>query len=101
MGATAAEQDEWQSEVLEARQHYFYNSQYAAAHSGPRIVGVCCCKNTHHLFLQSSGRHVIVFDGEKYEVRWITEAELRKQATLWGFTPEQIAALGLDKPKQP
>ena len=100
-GASAAEKEKWQSETLAAREHYFYNSQYATTRSGGQTVGVCCCKNTHHLFLRANGRHVVVFDGQKYEVRWLTEAELRQQAASWNLTSAQITALGLHGHRQP
>ncbi len=75
-------------EAFENRAHYFYNSDWWREQPKRKVVGVCCCAAVHDLFLRPDGRHVIVFDGTKYELRWMTEAEFARQG------PE----LGLDVP---
>lgn len=51
-------------------------------------VGICQCERPHDLFLREDGRHVMVFDGAKYEVRWMPEAEFASRA----------ASLALERP---
>jgi len=62
------------------REHYYYNTFYARQQAGSGDVGVCCCKAPHDLFLRSDGRHVLVFDGQHYALRWLAESEFRRAA---------------------
>jgi hypothetical protein len=62
------------------RNHYDYrwkNDQ----HFGPdRRVGVCCCKRAHRFFMRADGRHVLLFDGQDFQIVWMTEDEFRWRA---------------------
>jgi hypothetical protein len=90
--ASQAERDRRDDEFLLMRQHYFYNAHYGRpqAQQRQRPVGVCCCAALHHLYLRTNGRHVIVFDGQRYELRWLTESEFRRQAAVLELVvPEQ------------
>lgn len=88
--SSPAEQ-EMHDEYYMRREHYFYNSRYGRQLTQRRLVGVCCCAAPHRLYLQADGRYAIVFDGQRYELRWMTEREFHEQA----------AALKLILPAQP
>jgi len=64
-----------------ARAHYFYNARYARQPDRKDPVGVCCCEAPHHLYLRPDGRHVIVFDGQRYSLGWLSEAEFQRRAS--------------------
>ncbi|MFH1746493.1 MAG: hypothetical protein ABIG44_05545 [Planctomycetota bacterium] len=67
------------------RAHYFYNAHYARQSASGQRVGVCCCANAHALYLREDGRHVVLFDGENYELVWMTEEEYQRQAAELGL----------------
>lgn len=83
-GAGATPRPANDDKILDDRLHYFYNRNYLrnywAGVAADRVVGVCCCEEPHFLFLQADGRHVILFDGQQYELRWMTESEFRQRA---------------------
>ena len=66
------------------RTHYLYNARYSRFPSaGP--VGVCCCAEPHDFYLRPNRRNVLVFDGRRYELRCLSEAEFQRQAGALGF----------------
>lgn len=71
--------------VVQVREHYFYNSRYRPPRDEETWVGVCCCRASHRLYLFPEGRHVLVFNGSGYEIRWLLEADFRAQAAELGF----------------
>jgi hypothetical protein len=84
--ASLDERERYEEEVLSRREHYFYNTRYGAAAATPDApTGVCCCKAPHRLYLREDGRHVIIFDGEQYELIWLTESEFRRREKALGF----------------
>jgi len=70
---------------FEMRSQYVYNAFYGQAKDGS-LVGVCYCAKPHQLYLQADGRHVLLFDGRTYQVRWIPEAEFQRRARQLGFS---------------
>ena len=72
--------------LFDLRMNYLYNSDYWRQARRRRPVGVCCNREPHRLYLQANGRHVIVFDGDKYELLWMTEPEFRERAAELGFS---------------
>jgi hypothetical protein len=74
-----------EDEAFENRVHYFYNADWWRGRHRRRVVGVCSCAAPHQLFLRPDGRHVIVFDGQRYELRWMTESEFARQAPEFGL----------------
>lgn len=83
--ASPAEREQREEDALSRREHYFYNMRYARSLGRSTPVGVCCCKYPHRLYLHQDGRHVIIFDGEQYELVWLTETEFRRQEKTLGF----------------
>lgn len=71
-------------EFFTLRTHYIYNARYAQA-SKRQLVGVCCCEQAHDLYLQRDRRHVLLFNGKRYEVLWMSETEFRRRAHELGF----------------
>lgn len=67
------------------REHYHYSPLNASLIALRRPIGICYCEDRHNLFLQADGRHVLLFDGERIDVQWVTESEFRAQADAWGF----------------
>lgn len=67
------------------RTHFHYSMLNAQFLAGKRQIGICSCEQPHRLFLQRNGRHVALFDGENFEVRWVDEEEFRRNAAAWGF----------------
>lgn len=65
--------------------HYEYRPG-AAAGSNLERVGVACCAQSHQLFLDADGRHVVVYNDGDFEIRWMTEVEFRKQAESLGLS---------------
>jgi len=60
--------------------HYEYRPVNDRFFRQERDVGVCCCQKPHRLTLRERGRHVVVFDGASFQVRWLTESEFKQQA---------------------
>lgn len=83
--SSPAEQ-EMHDEYYSRREHYYYNSRYGRQLARRAPIGVCCCADQHRLYLRADGRHVIVFDGQRYELRWMTEREFHEQATALELT---------------
>ncbi|MGE0479657.1 MAG: hypothetical protein AB7Q17_04200 [Phycisphaerae bacterium] len=67
------------------REHYHYSPLNANLIALRRPIGICYCEDRHNLFLQADGRHVLLYDGERIELRWVTEPEFVRQAEAWGF----------------
>ena len=58
--------------------HYEYLPGVAARSTLER-VGVACCAQSHELFLDADGRHVVIYNDGDFEIRWMTEVEFRQQ----------------------
>ena len=48
-------------------------------HAALERVGVACCAQSHELFLDADGRHVVIYNDPDFEIRWMTEVEFRQQ----------------------
>lgn len=53
--------------------------------SGRKEVGLCCCRPPHRPLIGYSGRHVIVFKNNRYQLLWMPEAEFQRQAATLGL----------------
>ena len=58
--------------------HYEYLPGNTARSTLER-VGVACCAQSHDLFLDADGRHVVIYNDGDFEIRWMTEVEFRQQ----------------------
>ena len=56
---------------------YVFNLFYQRLLRRHSPVAVCCLLKPVHLFLNADGRYVVLFDGKRFGVRWMTEAQLR------------------------
>lgn len=75
------EGDAWES----WRYQYCYvpRNAYAATAEQPRAI--CYREHEVGLFLRPDGRHVIFFDGMRYEAQWVPEAKVAEMAKPWGI----------------
>ncbi|MCG3126557.1 MAG: hypothetical protein CHACPFDD_01404 [Phycisphaerae bacterium] len=67
------------------RDHFAYTPTNAALIEKIRPVAVCVCAQPHPLFLRAQGRHLILFDGQRYSAEWVTESELQGRAERLGL----------------
>ena len=68
-----------------AASHYVYRLENLTADAPDGPVGVSCCAAAHRLFLDSDGRHVVIYREQAYEIRWMTETEFQRQAESLGL----------------
>ncbi len=68
-----------------AASHYAYRPDNLSAGAGDEPVGVSCCAVAHGLFLDTDGRHVVIYDGQAFEIRWMTETEFQRRAASLGL----------------
>ena len=68
-----------------AASHYTYRPDNLNAESSDGPTGVSCCAAPHGLFLDTDGRHVVIYDGRAFEIRWMTETEFQRQAEGLGL----------------
>ncbi len=69
----------------DATSHYVYRPDNLGADAPDEPVGVSCCAAAHRLFLDTDGRHVVIYDGQTYEIRWMTETEFQRRAASLGL----------------
>jgi hypothetical protein len=62
-----------------------FNVQYPDQIRTSRRVGVCCSKRSIDMYLHAPGRHLVLFDGERYFVQWVTENEFQQRAFSLGL----------------
>lgn len=71
--------------------HFHYSPLNSTLFGMGKPVGVCCCTSEHNLFLlRPKGRHVVLYNGESLEVRWVSEAEFEARAAEWNLNPPRI-----------
>ncbi len=74
------------SEALSAAaSHYVYRPDNLSADAPDGPVGVSCCAAAHGLFLDTDGRHVVIYNERAYEIRWMTETEFQRRAESLGL----------------
>lgn len=66
--------------------HYRYMPSNATLPHASSGVAVACCAKPHSMFIRESGRHVLVLEGSRYEIRWLTEAEFAATAQKLGVS---------------
>jgi hypothetical protein len=66
---------------------WFMNLLYAEMARASRPVGVACLRRPAPMFLQATGRYVILFDRERYYSEWWTQPEFEARAAGLGFGP--------------
>ena len=64
-----------------------FNVNYSDQIRTSRRVGVFCSKHSIDMYLRFPGRHLVLFDGEKYFVEWQTESEFQQRAFSLGLAP--------------
>ncbi len=69
----------------EAAKRYYFNMYYVEQQRWSRPAGVCCSKKPWDFFLRSSGRVVVLYDGDKFVAQWMPEDEFHKLADKLGF----------------
>ena len=72
------------------RNHYRYAPRNANRLGTVRPVVVCYCRRPHRFFLRTSGRHVVLYDGDALTLRWMSESEFEER--LAETQPELRAA---------
>lgn len=66
---------------------WFFNVLYADMIRSAGLVGVACPRRSSSLFLQTAGRHVILFDGRRFWSEWWPQEEFEARAASVGFGP--------------
>ncbi|RMF76209.1 MAG: hypothetical protein D6744_12535 [Planctomycetota bacterium] len=67
-----------------ARARYTLNLFYAEQIRTARSVAACYPRGPLSMALRETGRHVVFFDGKRFESRWVPEDEFRRRASSWG-----------------
>lgn len=65
--------------------HYTYRPDNLKADAPDGPLGVSCCAAPHRLFLDTDGRHVVIYDGQAFEIRWMSETEFQQRAESLGL----------------
>ena len=73
-----------EDEELDRLLRYVYNRDHRRLAGPERAAIVCYNAEPHLLYLQANPRHVIVFDGERYETKTFDDKEFRRQAAELG-----------------
>jgi hypothetical protein len=68
-----------------AASHYDYRPENIVAEALVGHSAVIGCHATHSLYLDTNGRHVVLYDGKDFEIRWMTETEFQERATNIGL----------------
>jgi len=84
-GLSPADQEAYQDAQLDRILHYHYEPMHRKALSPGRTAIICYCVKPHHLYLRDDRRHVILFDGRKYQVACLGETEFRRRAAELGI----------------
>lgn len=66
-------------------EQYYLNLLYPQQLQSRSLVGVAAQRRAADMFLLPAGRAVVVFDGERFRPRWLTEAEFAAQAVELGL----------------
>lgn len=64
---------------------YYFNGLYVKDLSASSRVGVCSQRQPVSVFLRSAGRYVVLFDGQRFQNSWLSEADFHRQARELGF----------------
>jgi len=75
----------------EVATRYLFNVNYRQHAERRGRSAVCAMRGSIPLFLRPSGRYLILFDGHRFTVEWMSEARFA----------EQSEALGLGRPVRP
>ena len=75
-----------------AASHYDYRPGNLVAESLVSPFALVGCNSTHSLFLDTDGRHVVLYDGKDFEIRWMTETEFRERASSIGLAVRTAGA---------
>jgi hypothetical protein len=65
--------------------HYHYVPRNVVREQRGAPVGVACCIEPHVLYFDQNGRHMVIYDGRDFEIRWMTEEEFRMRADALGL----------------
>lgn len=65
--------------------HYHYVPRNVLRERPGAPLGVVCCVQRHRLYFDSDGRHVVTYDGQAFEIRWMTEEEFAARADALGL----------------
>ncbi len=65
--------------------HYHYVPRNALRAEAGVPAGIACCVAPHGLYFDTDGRHVVVYDGKDFEIRWMTEEEFAIRADALGL----------------
>jgi hypothetical protein len=84
-GLSPAALEAYQDAQLDRILHYHYEPTHRKAVSPGRKTIICYCVKPHALYLHDDRRHVILFDGQKYEVASLSETEFRRRAAELGI----------------
>ena len=68
-----------------AASHYDYRPDNLVAESLLTPIAVIACDSNHGLFLDTNGRHVVLYDGKNFDIRWMTETEFQERASSIGL----------------
>lgn len=61
------------------RNHYRYAPQNVDRLGLVRSVVIWYCRRPHDFFLRTSGRHVVLYDGDALTLRWLSESEFQER----------------------
>lgn len=64
---------------------YYLNLLYPQQLQSRKLVGVAAQRRAADMFMLPAGRAIVVFDGEQFRPRWLTEAEFAAQAGELGL----------------
>lgn len=65
--------------------HYRYRPFNTTLLQASSPVGIACCDERHRLLLRPDGRNVLLFDGARYDVIWMAEADFQARAESLGL----------------
>lgn len=70
--------------------HLYLPNNVARLYAHDEVV-ICCSDPPVRMYLQQEGRHVVLFDGEQFELVWMSDREFRRRAEDLAVKPIQLA----------
>ncbi|HRT41324.1 MAG TPA: hypothetical protein P5223_04610 [Phycisphaerae bacterium] len=84
---TPAEREEFEQGLIDRRSRYIYLASHRAQAAAGRPALVCQDVQMHDLYIRPDQLHVILFDGQRYELLTLHREDLPRMADKRGWNP--------------
>jgi len=84
---TPAEREQFEQGIIDRRSRYIYLASHRAQAAAGRPALVCQDVQMHDLYIRPDQLHVILFDGQRYELLTLHREDLPRMADKRGWNP--------------